>query len=156
LLTKMCKAKLQASEEEIRRAFEAHFGERVQVRMIAWPKSKLDEVQGMYSKLRDDDDFFNEQARQQADGELASSGGKLQPWGRYSTPDEALEKLAFTLKPGQVSELFEQVDKNRVVVLKCDKRLPADVSASLESHRAELTQLVLDGKLGNAVKELMV
>lgn len=153
ILGKLCRAQLRYTEEEVKHAFEATYGERMQVRMIIWPKSHAAEVQGIYGKLRDDDDFFNETARKQFRSDLASSGGRLKPMGRYTTGDDLVEKAAFALKPGQVSELLDA--KDGLVLLKCDGRLPADTTANLEAKRTELVQTILDQKLKAEVPKFM-
>jgi parvulin-like peptidyl-prolyl isomerase len=158
VMSKLCRNQLRYTEDEIRRAFEAAYGERMLVRMIIWPKEKEAEAQKLYGQLRDNDDFFNETARrQQPRSDLASAGGKLKPLGRYSTGDDTVEQVAFSLKPGQVSELIQTRDGNadQIVLLKCDGRLPADTSANLEAKRTELVQMVLDQKLKAEVPKKM-
>jgi parvulin-like peptidyl-prolyl isomerase len=158
VMSKLCRNQLRYTEDEIRRAFEATYGERVLVRMIIWPKEKEAEAQKLYGQLRDSDDFFNETARhQQPRSDLASAGGKLKPMGRYSTGDDTVEQIAFSLKPGQVSELIQTRDgkADQIVLLKCDGRLPADTTANLDAKRAELVQMVLDQKLKAEVPKKM-
>lgn len=153
LLTKICREKLSYNEEDIRQAFEMNHGEKIQVRMILWPKEKLKEAQADYARLRDDDEFFNETARKQGRSDLASSGGKIRPIARYTLGDDVVEKAAFSLKPGQVSELLDTRDG--IMLLKCDQRIPPDTTVNLEAKRAELIKDVLDRKLRAEIPQKM-
>ncbi len=153
LMTKLCRSQLSYTDEEVRRAFEATYGERVQVRMILWEKTKVKDAQAIYGTLRDSDEAFNETARKQFRSDLASSGGKIKPIGRYSLGDEVVEKAAFELKPGQVSELLET--REGFMILKCDGRLSPDTSVSLDAKRKELVQQVIEKKLQQAIPEKM-
>jgi len=154
MMIKLCRNTLKATEDEIRRMFEATYGERIQGRLIVFANDKEQEAQSMYATLRDSDEAFNEAARlQKVRGELASSAGKIRPIGRFSTNNEILERVAFTLKPGQVSELVKSPEG--ILLFKCDQRLPPDTSVNLEARRDELTRMVLDTKLKDELPKRM-
>lgn len=145
-LLKMCRGQLRHTEDEVRREFESTYGEKVQVRMILFEKDKVKAAQDLYATLRDSEEAFAEAARlQKVRGDLASSGGKIKPISRYSFNEDVVEKTAFALKPGQVSELFDTPEG--IMVLKCDGRIPADPTVNLEAKRDELVRQVLDKKL---------
>jgi parvulin-like peptidyl-prolyl isomerase len=143
MLAKLCNDRLRCSEQDLRDAFEAVYGDKVQCRVIFWPKDKLEEAQVKYPLLRDSEEKFAEEARAQ-NNPFAAGGGRSKPLGRH-TLDPVVEQHVFALQPGQVSELLPT--SNGYVLVKCDARIPADTSASFEAKRGELTRLVLDQKL---------
>jgi hypothetical protein len=107
MLKRLCQGRATCSEEEVLKAFESAYGEKVQARLILWPKEKLAEAQALYPKLRDSEEAFDDAARHQFKADLASTAGKIKPIARYSFANEVVDKVAFSLRPGQVSELLE-------------------------------------------------
>jgi parvulin-like peptidyl-prolyl isomerase len=145
LLAKLCRDRIQVTEEDLRIAFDAIYGEKVDCRVIMWPKNEQHVADKMYVKIRDSEAEFDRAARTQADGTLAANGGKITPIGHHTTSDEALEKVAFSLKPGELSHVIGTA--NGFVVLKCVARMPSDPSKTLEQVRDKLTKEVIDKKL---------
>jgi hypothetical protein len=90
----------------------------------------------MYPKIRDDEAAFDRAARTQANPSLSARGGEVEPFGRYTTGNEEMEKAAFNLKPGEISHLIGTPDG--YVVVKCVKRLPPQADKKLEDVRAQL------------------
>jgi hypothetical protein len=145
LLTKLCRDRVQASEDDIRQAFEAYHGERLECRFILWPPDQEKFALQQYASLRDSEEEFDRMARHQASPALAAKGGKVEPFGRHTLGDEQLEREAFKLQPGEVSTLIGTPQGN--VVIKCDRRLPPDTNASLEKERPKLVEEVLKKKV---------
>src|SRR5262249_21992247 len=106
LAAKLCRDRVKAEEDEIRKAYEAHYGEKVECRIIIWPKDEEKRVMMLYPKIRDSEAEFDRAAHAQASPTLAQSGGKITPIGRYSTGNEEMEKVAFSLKPGEISHVM--------------------------------------------------
>src|SRR5207248_995914 len=106
LLTKLCRDRVQPTEEEINHAFEAHYGEKVDCRIILWPPDQTKFALTEYAKIRDSAAEFDRKAKQQASPTLAAQGGKVPPFGRYSFGDENVEREAFKLQPGEISTLI--------------------------------------------------
>lgn len=144
MLTKLSRDRVQVTEKDIMDAYEAHHGEKVQCRMIVFPKGENKLAMNMYTKLRDSDDEFSRQARQQAIPSLASQAGKVPAFGRHSTGSNELERAAFSLQPGEVSQIVGTPEGE--VILKCDARIPPD-GTKLEHVRAELQQEIIEKKL---------
>ena len=169
LLTKLCRDRVQVSEEEIRQAFEATFGEKVECRIIIWPKSGArDEkarmqadletqarAQANYSQLRDSEEVFAKAAKDQLASALASTGGKVRPVGRNTLSDRVVEDALFKLQPGELTPLLG--GKDGITLVKCDHRIPADTTASLEREHGKLLEAVFERKLqveiGKFIKE---
>lgn len=146
-LTKLCQKldRIHVTEQDLQMAFDAYYGEKVECRMIMWPKAEKGRVlNDIYGKIRDSDKEFEEAARHQASPQLAAQGGKLPPIGRHTTGDENLEKAVFALHEGDVSEVIES--GQWIVVLKCLRRIPADKTKKLADVRDTLHKEVLAKK----------
>jgi parvulin-like peptidyl-prolyl isomerase len=137
-------SRVTVSDDDLRKAYESLYGEKVEGRLILWKKGQEKTAIENYTRLRDNDTLFDEAARAQPTPELAAGAGKIKAFGRYSM-DEAIEKEAFKLRPGQVSQLIEL--PQGVGIFKCDRRLPADTSVTLEAVRERLTEEIREKKL---------
>src|SRR5262245_66625002 len=73
------------------------------------------------------------------------SGGKIKPVARHSGVHPEVEQQAFALQPGEVSRLI--VTPDGTVVLKVDKKLPADASVKFEAVSEALKREVYEKKL---------
>lgn len=145
LLTKLCSGRVEYTEADIKTAFEAYHGEKVEGRLIMWPKAEKNLAFQEYASIRDSEDAFKHKAKHQASRDLAATGGELpQPIGHHTTGNEELEREAFSLQPGDVSRVMETPEG--YVVFKCDRRIPADTSARLDTERAKLTKEVIEKK----------
>src|SRR5262249_38332026 len=139
-----CRDRVKAEEDEIRKAYEAHYGEKVECRIIIWPKDEEKRVMMLYPKIRDSEAEFDRAAHAQASPTLAQSGGKITPIGRYSTGNEEMEKVAFSLKPGEISHVMGVPEG--LLVMKCLGRKPAE-DKKLEEVRAVLEKEVIEKKI---------
>ncbi len=144
LMTRLCAIRVNVTNEDVRRAYETQFGEKLECRMILWPPHQEREAREKYGLLRDSELAFAHEAKHQPTSALASSGGKLKPFGRNVMAPE-LEQEAFKLRPGQVSPLV--VTPQGIVLIKCDRRLPADTTVSMEAVHAKLYQEVYEKKV---------
>lgn len=144
LLTKLCRDRVHVTEEDLQNAFEAYHGEKVECRIILWPKSEMSHVFMLYPKIRDSEEEFDRASKQQADPKLAASAGKIAPFGRHTTGNEELEKAAFGLKPGEISQVIET--PQGLVVIKCLEHQAPD-GKKLEEVRDQLTKDVLNRKI---------
>lgn len=148
-LTKLCRLNIQVTEDEIKQAFDAEFGPRVDGRIIIWPKGQEQFAFKIYDEIRASDTKFDEAARQQAVGHLAASGGRIKPFGRGAGTHPKLEEDAFKLKEGQITTVIG-TDEG-AVVFKLDKLIPANTSASIEQYRERLSQMVYEKKLAKEI-----
>jgi parvulin-like peptidyl-prolyl isomerase len=146
LLSKLCRDRVQVTDEDLRQAFEAYHGEKVQCRMIMWPKSEMNHVlHTIYSKIRDDEHAFEEAAKSQASHELAARGGEVRPISHGTTGNEELEKVAFALRPNELSRVIDT--PQGLVVLKCIKHIPPETNVTLEQERARLSKEIIEKKM---------
>jgi hypothetical protein len=150
-LTKVCRHQIQVTEEDIQKAFEAHFGEKIECRMIVLP-AELDlrtktEIWGRVSKSEEE---FDKQASQQFMPALAAQGGKIPPIYKHFG-DREIEKAAFALtSPGQVTSLLGMPD-NTSVILKLVRRIPPDTTVKVNDERPKLHKEMYEYKLSQAI-----
>ncbi|HWG43428.1 MAG TPA: peptidylprolyl isomerase [Gemmataceae bacterium] len=145
LMSKLCRDRVKVTEAELKLAFDARFGEKVQGHMILWPADQVKFALMEYTQIRDNPKAFEEKAKSQTSSTLAAKGGAIGPFGRHTLGNEDVEREAFKLQPGDITTLIGTPEGN--VVFKLDKRIPANTSVTLESKRAELTQEVFERKV---------
>ena len=115
LMTKLVRGRVTVTEEDIKAAFEAYHGEKVDCRVIYWPKEELAIAQRQFAAIRDNADEFDRKATLQANSSLAASGGQIAPIGHRTTGDEEVERTAFRLQPGEISALISTRDGIAVI-----------------------------------------
>lgn len=153
LLGKMCRANVKVTDDDLRKAFENRHGERRQAKVICWNKDDLKVAQKQWEEARKGDTQaerdlnFDRIARTQADGNLAGSCGLIAPTGKYpDTDDDTFHKVLFTLKVGEMSQLFQTTAG--IMCVKCVAIVPPDANAKLEGKLKEgLEKEVFDKKL---------
>jgi parvulin-like peptidyl-prolyl isomerase len=145
LMAKLCRDGIKVGEEDLQQAYEAEYGEKLEGRMILWPKDQTRYAMMQYARIRDDAKAFDEMAQHQASSTLASKGGKIGPFGRGSLGSKDVEDEAFKLHPGEMTTLLETPEGN--VVFKLDKRNPPNKSVTLTAVRDKLTHEVFEHKV---------
>lgn len=151
MLTHFCKDRVQVSDEDLKKAFEAKYGEKVAVQIILYPQNQQRYLAQLYDRVRQSDEAFTEEARKQPEPSLAMTAGRINPIGRYTGLEE-IEKVAFALKPGQVSEVL-QVPEGWLII-KCIGRIPPNSTVKLEDKRDELHREVLDKKIAQEIPKV--
>jgi hypothetical protein len=159
LMGKYCQDRVTVTEEDLHQAFERHYGEKVQVRILLYPPDQARNAEKTFAEVRNDDDAFAEAARHQPNPQLAAKGGEIQPITHFGGNDEhsiKIEKTAFSLKPGEVSEVLSGPEG--VIIMKCIKRIPPDRTKVFETEREALKREVTDKKsqeeIGKAFVEM--
>jgi parvulin-like peptidyl-prolyl isomerase len=143
-MTRLVQSTISISEEDLRKAYESVYGEKVEGRLILWKLSEEAQALAEYGRLRESEAAFAEKARTQtASHELAATGGKLKPIGR-NTMAPNLEQEVFRLHPGQVSTLIKTPDG--IVLFKCDRRIPADTTVHFDTVREKLAEQLRETK----------
>lgn len=121
MLGKLVRSKIKVTEEDIKHAFDAYYGEKVECRIVMYEKGFERAVLSDYPKLRDSEDEFHKAAKNQKSSSLAATAGKIRPIARNTTGNEELEKAAFALQAGEVSPVIGTPEG--LVIVKCDKRM---------------------------------
>jgi hypothetical protein len=146
VMTKLCQNEVQVTDNDLKKAFEAHFGEKVECQLILWKSGEEQYVRRRIYPTLQDEKEFNRLAKQQLSWELASREGRLEkPIARHTTGSETLERAAFRLDEGEISPVLTVPEG--VAVIKCLKRIPADTKTKLENVRAELEKEVFEKKV---------
>lgn len=149
----MCRQQLNLSEDELKKVYENLYGEKVQCKVILWPKEQHRELARVYDAIRKDDKVFDDAARSQAYADLARLGGKVDPIGRHSGPGTAkIEEIAFRLTDGQVSEMIDT--GNGLMVIKRVGTVPAKTSVTYESVRTQLMKELTDRQMDELVPKM--
>jgi RNA polymerase sigma factor (sigma-70 family) len=142
LLNKLCRDRVHVTEQDLRDAHEAAYGEKVECAMILWPRQEKEKASRTADLVREEPAEFDRLAGRQSTPSLAASSGRMPPFGRHRTGNPELEREVFRLRPGEISELVETPEG--FVVLKCLRRLPADTSKSFAEVRDSLEREVRD------------
>jgi parvulin-like peptidyl-prolyl isomerase len=147
-MAKLCRSRVQVSDEELHKAFEAAYGEKIECQIILWPKTKegKDQALSEYAQLRDSVEAFDRKAKSQTvKPQLAATAGKVRPFGHYVMGDDNFDRIVFRLKENEISEVFETVDGP--VVVKCLRHVPPDTSVRFETVRDKLKKEVEEKKI---------
>ncbi len=101
----------------------------------------------IHPKIRASEEEFERASRQQASPTLAAKGGQVEPFGKHSTGNDALEKAAFSLRPGELSQVIGTPEGP--VVIKCIKHVPPEKDKSLADSdiRNKLSKEVFEKRL---------
>mgnify|MGYP000381807362 FL=1 len=145
LMRKLAEKRVQVTEEDLRKAFEANYGEKVQCRIILIPKSDgLGVALKVYEKVRGKglEEFIREASQQPS--HLAATGGRIRPINRHSAVPE-LERAAFSLRDGEISEIIEV--QEGYVILYRERLIPADTSIRFDDVREVLYKEVYKRKV---------
>jgi hypothetical protein len=154
LLTKLCRSHVKFAQEDVERAYESYYGEKVLCQVIIWTPEEVQKKVPVevYDKIRTNADEFDREARGQFDKQLASAAGQLKPFGHHSQENPDIEKLAFTLHDGEVSQIMplvpgQEAEKCGAYVLKRVRHYPPDGKKKLADVRAELEREIMELKL---------
>jgi hypothetical protein len=148
LLTKMCKDRVEVTDEDLRLEFERNYGEKRAVRIIIWPATDdLRSVTKLWDVIRKSDEEFLRVAKQQANPSLAAVAGEIKPINKHlRAEDQIVEKAAFALREeGEVSEILKT--QQGYMVMKLLKIIPPDTKVDFEQVKDQLYNEVFDFKL---------
>jgi parvulin-like peptidyl-prolyl isomerase len=144
-LKQVAAAQVEVTPDDLKKAFESEFGEKIQARLIAVDsREKAEQVRAL--AVADPNQFGDLSKQHSIDAGVASSFGVIPPIRRH-LGDANLEKIAFALQPGQISEVINVA--NMYYILKCEKRLPAQYLAGqqLADQQAKLKEKLKENKL---------
>ncbi len=118
-LRSLSRGQIKVTPQEIDRAYQSEFGPKVQVRGLFC--SDLANITKLQKEATSNPESFKTLAKNHSeDPSSASVEGLLPPIRRFSG-DEELEKIAFSLQPNQVSQVFTAGAMH--VVLQCVRHL---------------------------------
>ncbi len=147
-LRRLAVDKIQVSEQELQTAFETEYGAKVKVRLIAMRK-RQDAEQVRAKALANPEEFGNLAKQYSTDAASAAARGLIPPIRRH-IGDKNLERIAFSLKEGQISPVIPADDQ--FIILTCEKHLPPTYIADKfrQDARSRLSDRIRDQKLREA------
>ena len=156
MMSRLCKTKIPApGEGELRQAFDVKYGEKVQCRVITWPKDRGDEARRVCEMLRANPAAFEECARQQSDLNLAATEGLLPPVSRTPPPGQENSEAYLASAKLKVEETSPLVaTKDGFVVARCVAVIPADKTRSFEAEKPALLAEVIRAKVTGEIPTL--
>jgi parvulin-like peptidyl-prolyl isomerase len=144
-LRRLAAERIVVTDDEIKNEFEAQYGPKVKVRMIA--VSSRQKAEELRQRALADPSGFGDLAKNESeDAQSAAARGLIAPIHKHAGHDE-LEKIAFSLKEGEVSPVIQVV--NQYLLLKCEGHLPESyVSADqIERVKTQMHDQLRDQKL---------
>jgi len=121
-LKRLTRQQIQVTEEDVRRSFEANYGEKVRCLAIFFGPNDQRRAQEVWQKANrvpkeQKEQNFSELAEQYSyDPELRLGKGVIPPIARHCGHPE-LEKEAFSLEPGELSQIVQ--NDEHLVILYC-------------------------------------
>ena len=132
---------VSVTEEDLRKGFEANYGERVEVLAIVVGNQRQAQEVWDLARKEPTKEFFGQLAEQYSMEPISRANfGEIPPIQRHGGQPQ-IEKEAFQLKPGELSGIVAMGDK--YIIMKCLGRTkpvvetPADVRTELESDIRE-------------------
>lgn len=153
LLGKMCRDKVKVTEDDLGKAFERYYGEKREAKIILWDAGAFRLATKEWDVARQGEAQFDQVARTQKDPNLAAAAGRVRPVGRHGdAPNPLIEKVVFTLKEGEVSQLFQT--PAGILCIKCTGVIPPAPGVKLADVRPALEKDVFAQKLAQEVPAL--
>lgn len=148
-LKELVKDKVEVTDDDLKKSYEANYGERVDVRMLVvrevkraqdlWEAIEHPDPENPEKKLSEKEklDRFEEFCKTYSvDQATRPYGGKTQPICRHSAYPE-IEDLAFGLKEGELSKIIQVPEGN--LMLFCVKRIAARDQVKMDTVVNETT-----------------
>lgn len=150
-LKQLAANRLVVTEQDLIEAWETQYGEAIQARLIA--AATRDEAERIRQlALAKPDEFGNLAKQYSIDKGSASVKGLIQPIRKHLGQPE-IERAAFALAPGQISEVIQVADQ--FVILQCERRFEPRPVPLEGQIRELLTQAIRDKKLRLAADDIM-
>jgi parvulin-like peptidyl-prolyl isomerase len=155
-LRRLAESRITVADDAIQARMESEFGPKVQVRAIAVADPQL--AQQLHAQAIANPEQFSRLAIENSvDPNSASVGGLLPPL-RRNMGEPVIEKVAFSLTAGQISDVFQIADQ--FLFLKCERLYPGtdmnpeQVTLARERIREELQQEMLSEAAAGLFEEM--
>jgi parvulin-like peptidyl-prolyl isomerase len=135
----------QVTQEDLQKAYESEFGRKVRALLIVHSsKQTADQI---HAAVAAKPEMFRQYSKQYSDDPGVASAYGVIPPIRMHLGDANLEKIAFSLQPGQVSPVIQVADK--YYILKCEEQIAEKTHTpeQLQAIGAKLTDRIREGKL---------
>lgn len=149
-LSRLADERVKVTEQDVRDAYEANFGASVKARLIACTSAEA--AQQVWQLARQNPEEFGNLAKEHSvDINSASAKGLIQPIRRH-VGDKELERVAFELRPGEISPVIQVGDQ--FVILKCEELLPP-TPMPMEQVREQLIEAIREKKRWRSANEVL-
>lgn len=150
-LAKLVEGTVSVTEDDLREGYESNYGPRVEILAIVLSDQRT--AQKIWDMARNNptEEFFGGLAEQYSIEPVSQSNfGKVPPLRKFGG-QPALEKEAFSLKPGELSGIVATGDK--FIVMRC-QGFTEPVVADFNAVREELTLMITEKKNRLAMAQL--
>lgn len=144
-LRQLAATDIEVTPEEIKKAFDSEFGRKVRARLIA--VSKKDVAEKLRAQAAANPASFGELSKNHSeDPGVAAAYGVIPPI-RMNLGDPNLERIAFSLKPNEISPVIQVA--NMHYVIKCEEQIDSQIISSqqLAQQQARLRDKIKETKL---------
>jgi hypothetical protein len=140
LLAKLRRRRTRVTEKDLRQAYKAEYGVRVECEFLVFPPAQKEEARRTAERIRKGEETFENVHRR-----LPHPAKRTIVLGRQGTGLEDVEQAAFALRLGEVSRALEV--RNAIVILKAVRRIAPDHSTRFEDVREELKRKLQNQRL---------
>lgn len=151
-LRRLAADKLQITQEEFDKAWESHYGPRVQVRMIS--TTSREQADKLHAAAVANPQNFDDLAKDYSEDANSAAARGLIPPIRRNVGEKAVEDAAFALEKGGISPVIHVA--NQYLILKCEAHLAGtyiDPKSEQDATRRLIDQL-RDQKLRTAAGDI--
>jgi len=142
-LEKLVASSVQVTDEDIRKGFEANYGERVKCRAIFFEDQEKASKVWELARKNGTVEYFGELAElYSVEGTSRSMQGTIPPIPRHSG-NLTIETQAFNLKKGELSHIFQS--GKYYVILLCEGRVPK-INVAIEDVATEIRTITRERK----------
>jgi parvulin-like peptidyl-prolyl isomerase len=143
-LKKLVNGKVEVTEDDLRKGYEANYGPHVRCRAIVFNQARKAQEVWEMARSRPTIEFFSRLAEEYSvESSSRVLGGEIPPIQKHSAQPQ-LEKEAFSLQPGELSSVLQLDDK--WVILMCEG-LTKPVGVKFEEVRQEIYDDIYEKKL---------
>jgi len=144
-LRRLSEDRTQVTQEEMQKAYESEFGPKVRALLIVHSQKQMAEQ--LHAAVAADPKQFRDLSKRYSDDPGVASAYGVIPPIRMHLGDANLERIAFSLQPGQVSPIVQVADK--YYILKCEERIDAKILPpdQMNAYTAKLQDRLKEGKL---------
>lgn len=140
--------KIQVNTDEVEQVLQSEYGPKVQVRMIA--VTQQEKANQIHAAATAAPETFRRLAKEHSEDAASAAVDGLLPPIRKHSGDDQLERIAFQLKPNEISHVFQIGELH--IILQCVRHLDAAFpnAQMLPMIRERITEQLRDQRLGEA------
>ncbi len=153
-LRKLAERQIQVTPQELDEQIEFEYGPKVQVREIVC--ESREEAEQLYRMALADPEQFGDLAKRYSKNPASQAmKGLLPPIALHSGAPKSIERLIFSMTPGQISDVLE-VAENQFVILQCERIFPGAqlTEQQLAMEKEKLVTKISEMKLADAATNL--